>query len=320
MAPNNEATRYVKVKEVGRGNNGQVHLALDKETGTRVAVKLIDRGHKVDSKIKAELMNHRRLLHHHVIQFKRAFLTEKHLCIVTEHAAGGTIKEFIKKQRNLTKEQARWLFQQLIVGLNYCHKMGINSRGIGLEHSLLDGHTSWPLLKISGFYYSKEKRDFDCTARGTVGTIQYMAPEVIMNGSFGSYDGEKADSWSAGVLLYYMTFGMYPFGSSSVKLSPVQKLRRTITDIMEERLEFPESVNIDDSLRALISKMLARDPSQRISIEEVMHHPWFQRDLPRGALEMNDNLLTQSNGIQSEEELKEILHKAQIPHYLELKY
>jgi len=63
--------------------------------------------------------------------------------------------EFIKKQRNLTKEQARWLFQQLIVGLNYCHKMGINNRGVGLEHSLLDGHASWPLLKISGFYYSK---------------------------------------------------------------------------------------------------------------------------------------------------------------------
>jgi len=159
----------------------------------------------------------------------------------------------------------------------------------------------------------QEKRDFDCAARSTVGTIQYMAPEVIMNGPFGSHDGEvslfargyqinsvkqKADSWSAGVLLYYMVFGMYPFGTSSVKLSPVQKLRRTITDIMEERLEFPESVNTDDSLRALISKMLARDPSQRLSIEGVMHHPWFQRDLPRGALEMNDNLLSQSNVIQ----------------------
>jgi len=73
-----------------------------------------------------------------------------------EYAPGGDMLEFVKKKSGLTEEEARWFFQQLIIGLDYCHKMGIMSRDIKLENTLLDDG-QWPLLKICDFGYSKVK-------------------------------------------------------------------------------------------------------------------------------------------------------------------
>lgn len=62
--------------------------------------------------------------------------------------------EFVKRKNGLNEGEARWFFQQLIVGLDYCHQMGVASRDIKLENTLLDGGP-WPLLKICDFGYSK---------------------------------------------------------------------------------------------------------------------------------------------------------------------
>ena len=54
----------------------------------------------------------------------------------------------------MQEEDARWFFQQLIVGLDYCHRMGVVNRDIKLENTLLDGSPA-PRLKICDFGYSK---------------------------------------------------------------------------------------------------------------------------------------------------------------------
>lgn len=46
-------------------------------------------------------------------------------------------------------------------------------------------------------------------------------------------------------------------------------------------------------VRDLLKKMLEKDPERRISVEEIMNHPWFQQHLPRGALEMNADIETE---------------------------
>ena len=66
--------------------------------------------------------------------------------------------------------QARWFFQQLIIGLDYCHKMGVVNRDIKLENTLLDGGKK-PLLKICDFGYSKNEKD--SLPKSKVGTPGY---------------------------------------------------------------------------------------------------------------------------------------------------
>ena len=60
-------------------------------------------------------------------------MTPDHLAIVMEYAAGGDMFQLVTSKRGLLENEARWFFQQLILGLDYCHKMGVVNRDIKLE-------------------------------------------------------------------------------------------------------------------------------------------------------------------------------------------
>lgn len=133
------------------------------------------------------------LRHPHVIQFKEAFLTSEHVCIAMEYATGGSLFHYVQKQSRLKEAVARWFFQQLVIGCDYCHKRGVANRDIKLENTLLQkvNGLPLPLLKICDFGYSKA--DFKSAAKSKVGTLTYMAPEVLVNRD-GRYDGKVG--WS----------------------------------------------------------------------------------------------------------------------------
>lgn len=67
------------------------------------------------------------------LQFREVFVTPEHLAIVMEYAAGGDMFQLVTSKRGLLENEARWFFQQLILGLDYCHKMGVVNRDIKLE-------------------------------------------------------------------------------------------------------------------------------------------------------------------------------------------
>ena len=58
-----------------------------------------------------------------VVQFKEVFLTPEYLAIAMEYAAGGDMFQYVKQRGGLEEAEARWFFQQLIIGMDYCHKM-----------------------------------------------------------------------------------------------------------------------------------------------------------------------------------------------------
>ncbi|KAF3596981.1 hypothetical protein DY000_02026425 [Brassica cretica] len=103
-------------------------------------------------------------------------------------------------------DKARFFFQQLISGVNYCHAMQICHRDLKLENTLLDGSPA-PRLKICDFGYSKSSV-LHSQPKSTVGTPAYIAPEILLRQE---YDGKMADVWSCGVTLYVMLVGAYPF-------------------------------------------------------------------------------------------------------------
>ena len=76
-----------------------------------------------------------------VVQFKEVFLTPEYLAIAMEYAAGGDMFQYVKQRGGLEEAEARWFFQQLIIGMDYCHKMVRSSRfrplgqweGVGID-------------------------------------------------------------------------------------------------------------------------------------------------------------------------------------------
>ena len=71
--------------------------------------------------MERELINHRSLLHPNIIAFKEVFLTSTHLGIGMEYAAGGELFDRIVKAGRFSEDEARYFFQQLISGVEYCH-------------------------------------------------------------------------------------------------------------------------------------------------------------------------------------------------------
>jgi serine/threonine-protein kinase SRK2 len=113
--------RYQKLHTLGKGSFGSVLLARDDATAEMAAVKSIRRS-EVNKYVESEIMNHSLLCHPHVIQFKEVFLVRDHVCIVMEYATGGSLFRYVQRHGRLKEPVARWFFQQLVLGVDYCHK------------------------------------------------------------------------------------------------------------------------------------------------------------------------------------------------------
>ena len=72
----------------------------------------------------------------------------------------------------MQEDEARGIFQQLILGVDYCHRMGVANRDIKLENVLLGGDKKTPVIKLTDFGFSKS--DLDSIPITICGTPGYM--------------------------------------------------------------------------------------------------------------------------------------------------
>ncbi|KAJ1398514.1 Serine/threonine-protein kinase, active site [Sesbania bispinosa] len=290
--------RYEIIKEIGSGNFGVAKLVKEKRSGELYAVKIIERGQKIDEHVQREIINHRSLKHPNIIRFKEVLCTPTHLAIVMEYAAGGELFERICNAGRFSEDEARYFFRQLISGVSYCHSMEICHRDLKLENTLLDG-SSAPQLKICDFGYSKSSV-LHSQPKSTVGTPAYIAPEVL---SRREYDGKVADVWSCGVTLYVMLVGGYPFEDPD----DPRNFRKTLQRIIGVHYSVPDYVRISKDCRHLLSRIFVANPEMRISIPEIKMHPWFLNNLPMEFVDEGEDKLLQNDVDDSPQSIEEIL-------------
>eukprot|EP00884_Botryococcus_braunii_P002408 jgi/Botrbrau1/12168/Bobra.0186s0076.1 len=304
--------RYKKLQYLSAGSYGIVVLAVDKENDDLVAVKFMARGQeRITKNIEREILNHSSLVHPHVIRFREAFLTDDYLAIAMEYARGGDLYRYISHSQGLSEDHARWFYQQLILGLDYCHKKNISNRDIKLENTLLDDiqPNRRPLLKICDFGYSiNENHSMPKTRVGTPG---YTAPEVLTNRC--RYDGKQADVWSSGVMLYAMLFCQYPFERPEDMDNP-RRNTQIVKRITKGEYYFPPHKPVSAACKELLSRIFVVDPTQRITISEIWRHPWFRRGMPAD-LDIdryNDHYLQITMGEQEHEATRRVLQSASL--------
>lgn len=118
-------------------------------------------------------------------------------------------------------------------------------------------------LKIGDFglaaklEYAGERRKTIC------GTPNYLAPEIVNNLGH-SYE---VDIWSIGVIVYTLFYGRPPFETSDVK--------RTYKRIKECQFTFNEDYPASSNLKNLITRILVLEPSKRLSLDEILNHPFM---------------------------------------------
>ncbi|CAL8468575.1 g8115 [Coccomyxa elongata] len=299
--------RYSKIRNLNKGSYGFVQLAYDKVTGMEVAIKFLQRGERLASVyVEREIVNHSSLLHPHI-----AFLTREYLAIAMEYVNGGDMFQYVKARKGLQEVEARWFFQQLMIALDYLHRVGVVSRDIKLENTLLDGNRR-PLVKICDFGYSKHTEK-DSVPKSRVGTPGYTAPEIVTNRR--NYDGKMVDVWSAGVMLYVMLFCRYPFERPEDDRQPPQKKYQTVLQrVIKADFAFPTDIPVSAECKDLMSKILVVDPEKRLTVQQIQQHPWYLKDLPAGLDRFNDECLAKQRNMpevaQNVEEVRKIVREA----------
>lgn len=293
--------KYEHIRDLGSGNFGTARLMRNRQTGELVAVKFLERGERIDKNVEREIINHKTLCHPNIVAFKEVFVTPESLGIVMEYAAGGELFDRIVEAGRFKEDEARYFFQQLIHGVDFCHQSGVCHRDLKLENTLLDGSAK-PRLKICDFGYSKSSV-FDSQPKSTVGTPAYIAPEVLQKKQ---YDGQKADVWSCGVTLYVMLVGAYPFEDPQ----DPKNFRKTIQRIMGVRYSFPANVRLSKECLDMIEQIFVADPVKRISMAQLKQHPWYMKNLSINGLDKpNPCDCVQTQTI---EEIKLLIEQARI--------
>ncbi|ORC86603.1 putative serine/threonine protein kinase, putative,protein kinase [Trypanosoma theileri] len=288
MGSKRRVGRYELGPTIGSGNFSKVKIGRDVETGVEWAVKIVDKDQLVRENMQEQLRREvavmKMLRQPNVIQLREVMQTTYHIYLVLELVRGGELFDRIAAAKRFDEPTARRYFHQLIAGVNYCHMQGIAHRDLKPENLLLDESDT---LKISDFGLSNLHRG-NVGGQGTMlqtvcGTPNYVAPEVLKERG---YDGVLADVWSCGVILFVMLAGYLPFDDENIN-GLFAKI---------ERGEYRVPRHFSPEARDLIAKMLTVDPSKRITVKDIIQHPWF-------VVDWDPNMLNTGTRLQVSEEL-----------------
>eukprot|EP00752_Nemacystus_decipiens_P018274 g16395.t1 len=260
--------KYQVGKTIGEGTFGKVKLAVNTETGEKMAIKVLDKSiiqrQNMGAQVKREISIMKLVRHPYVVQLREVLASSSKIFLVCELITGGELFDKIVEKQRFTEDEARFYFRQLLEGMEYCHSQGVCHRDLKPENILLDGAGN---VKISDFGLSNLYSGGDDEAlkllHTTCGTPNYVAPEVLADKG---YDGRMADVWSMGVILYVLLAGFLPFDepSMSTLFSKIQA-----ADFSYPRWFSPEA-------RSVIDRILVPDPKQRLTLAQMKAHPFWE--------------------------------------------
>ena len=217
------------------------------------------------SQLEREVETMRKLTHLNIVQLKEVLhLPNKSIAyLIMEYADSGNLLSFIEKGYKFSIKEIKSIFKQLCLGIEYLHNNFLVHQDLKPANILLKSNG---IVLISDFGVGHSFQ----SAAMVVGTPAYQAPEVIDDclcdfDNFDDHDPSKEDIWSLGVTLYELLFGMLPFYGANVF-----EIVRSISTI---KLEPP--TNTDPLLWDLILKMLTVNPFKRITIKEILNHPFL---------------------------------------------
>ena len=251
-------------KPLGRGKFGKVYLARERKTKYIVALKVLSKNQLlksgVEHQLRREIEIQAHLRHRHILRMYGYFYDNKNIYLILEYSPGGELyKKLTAKGRFSERTSARFI-SDLSLAMKYCHSKHVIHRDIKPENLLLGANND---VKIADFGWSVHA---PTSRRNTLcGTLDYLPPEMVE----GKEHDEQVDTWALGVLLYEFLVGVPPFETESHSA--------TYRRIQRVDLRFPSGMPED--AKDLISKLLKKDPRQRLDLARIPTHPFVLRNL-----------------------------------------
>ncbi|XP_022771289.1 serine/threonine-protein kinase tricorner-like isoform X2 [Durio zibethinus] len=281
-----------------------------------------------------------------IVKLYCSFQDEEFLYLIMEYLPGGDMMTLLMRKDTLTDDEARFYVAETVLAIESIHKHNYIHRDIKPDNLLLDryGHlrlSDFGLCKpldcstlqeqdfsVGGNINEVTEND-ECPAASkrtqqeqlqhwqknrrmlaysTVGTPDYIAPEVLLKKGYGM----ECDWWSLGAIMYEMLVGYPPFYSDD----PMSTCRKIIN--WKTHLKFPEEAKLSAEAKDLISKLLC-NVNQRLGSKgagEIKDHPWFQGVDWDGIYQMDAAFIPEVNGeldTQNFEKFDESENQSQTP-------
>ena len=283
--PETKINFYLYGRRIGQGAFGKVNLGLNVLTGRVVAIKSfkttpIKKFQHRMKKIQYETELMKRFNHKNITKILEVFNDEEYMLIIMEYINGGNLFSFVKKRRKLSEKMAKFLFRQIILGIQHIHSKNVVHRDIKLENILIDFDNN---VKICDFGIGKVLENEDELLYDKCGTPMYMAPEIILANDDNGYKGFPVDIWSSGITLYIMLSGSLPFNiknknnnKEDMALNSIKDknnifLQNQIVNVKPKEIE-----NISIEAKNLLKGLLNKNPSKRLTCSQILNHPWLK--------------------------------------------
>ena len=269
------AADFEPIRCLGKGAFGTVHLVKQTATGRLYAQKQFK---------KASLTVHKRLIeqtrtertilesvnrHPFVVKLFYAFQDHEKLYLILEYAQGGELFHHLAMERMFSEDVAAFYMAEMVLALEHLHQnVRVIYRDLKPENCLLDaeGH-----LLLTDFGLSKVSLDDeeDTRANSVLGTIEYMAPEVIEGKP---YDF-SVDWWGLGAIGFDLLTGSPPFGGNNH--TKIQQ------NILKQKLQLPYFLGPD--AKDLLIRLLRKESHKRLGgvtakdVKTLKSHRFFRK-------------------------------------------
>ncbi|XP_060662293.1 phosphorylase b kinase gamma catalytic chain, skeletal muscle/heart isoform isoform X1 [Drosophila nasuta] len=272
--------KYEPKEILGRGISSTVRRCIEKETGKEFAAKIIDLGatteagetnpyHMLEA-TRQEISILRQVMGHpYIIDLQDVFESDAFVFLVFELCPKGELFDYLTSVVTLSEKKTRTIMRQIFEGVEYIHAKSIVHRDLKPENILLDENHN---VKITDFGFARQLHDGE-KLTDLCGTPGYLAPETLKCNMFEGSPGysQEVDIWACGVIMFTLLVGCPPFWH--------RKQMVMLRNIMEGKYSFtsPEWADISEDPKDLIRKCLVVDPAQRITVKEVLRHPFFNQ-------------------------------------------
>ncbi|TPX16733.1 uncharacterized protein E0L32_003674 [Thyridium curvatum] len=267
------ADDFEPLRCLGKGTYGTVLLVKQHRTGRLYAQKQFKKASLVvQKKLVEQTKTERQILesvnrHPFVVKLFYAFQDQEKLYLILEYGQGGELFTHLSTEKMFSEPTAAFYMAEMILALSHLHDtLGVVYRDLKPENCLLDaeGH-----LLLTDFGLSKVAIDSSDSCNSMLGTVEYMAPEVIQGQKY----GKAVDWWSLGALGYDLMTGNPPFrGGNRAKIQE---------NILKQKLVMPYFLGPD--AKDLLTRLLKKDPKKRLGanmprdLEIIKKHRFFRK-------------------------------------------
>ena len=252
------------IKELGKGNYGFVNLVRSKKNKQLYAIKALNlmqiKKENLQQSVELEKNVLLKVDHPFIMKMVKYLKNETHIFFIMEYIRGKELWEVMRDIGLCDRVQTQFYGASLLSSMDYLHKNHYIYRDLKPENIMINEKG---YIKIIDFGTVKEIKDRTTT---TVGTPQYMAPEMV-NGTGYSF---QVDMWAIAIIMYELLCGKVPFGEDCEDPMEIYK------SIAHEDLSFPSFVH-DEEFMGLMTKMLKKSPTNRLwKFEQIKENVYFK--------------------------------------------